>query len=633
MRRFSQWFAMLAALICLAALPASAQKTTVDPNTIKSPKPEEDASDLRLAQLVTYEARRKSVLTILTDLSEKTGVALKAGKNNKDWQVRDLKMNVFAKDVPLSALMSSIARAMKFKWSRDGEEGEYSYRLYMDRKSIADAELKRQKEEQRLLDEQASKRQRLFAAFQGLANLKPEELEKLKQTDPFLYFAAKSGAGQSLGAFFEQVPVAVDALATGQEMSMNAGMLPPPAQQNLIRAMRDMHRIAGMLGDKAEFPEDVVNNPGAIDIRINAHLEEMRNRPEAGFMLGMMEIRGAGKHFGVPLMDPDSQMAKLIGKILVKSMDEGKPAEEAFRESQSEFMTAILADMKKVEFGEKPVEHPDEPALHEKIKIKPESRSLDDVLFALAEASKLNVVSDYFARRGLGAELGKIDGEQEAELKTVLDKIADAYRLNWEKHGDVLEFRNREWYHKRPLLIPEETLEAWRKAFRETGTLDIADLAQMAALDIERFSMNIMDDEVFSTGNIAGTIFPHRELLRMYASLDDAQRAMLFGEFGLDLRALTPEQWKQAEKLLSGRNPAFLQNADAHLTVAATRAPKGKQFEYTFTVTCTDQDKPIEWKFTTPEYKEPPKKEPKPAEPAGSDEPKTEPSKYKDERK
>lgn len=615
MRRYSLWFALFAALMCFAALPAYAQKTTVDPNTIKSPEPEEDTSDLRLAQLVTYEARRKSVLTILADLSEKTGVALKAGQNNKDWQVRDLKMNVFAKDVPLSVLMSSIARAMKFKWSRDGKAGEYSYRLYMDRKSIADAELKRQTEEQKLLADQASKRERAFDAFGKAGSLKPEELEKLKDSNPFLYFATKSGVGQSLGAFFEQVPVAVDALATGQEMSMNAGMLPPMAQQNLVRAMRDMHRIAGMLGDKADFPEDVVNNLGAIDIRINAHHEEMRNRPEAGFMVGMMEIRGGGRHFGVPLMDPDSHMAKLIGKALVRSMDEGKPANEAFRDMQTEFMTAIMADMKKVEFGEKPIEHPDEPALHEKIKLKPESRSLDDVLSALAEASKLNVVSDYLGRSGFGAELGKIDGEQEAELKTVLDKIADAYRLNWEKHGDVLEFRNREWYHKRPLLIPEETLEAWRKAFKETGTLDIADLAQMAALDIERFSMNVMDDEAFSTSNISGTIFPHREVLRMYAILDDTQRAMLFGESGLDLHALSPEQWKQAEKLLSGRNPAFLQNADARLTVAGTRVPKDKRFEYTFTVTCTDQDKPIEWKFTTPEYKEPPKKEPKPAEP------------------
>ena len=72
------------------------------------------------------------------------------------------------------------------------------------------------------------------------------------------------------------------------------------------------------------------------------------------------------------------------------------------------------------------------------------------------------------------------------ELKDALDKITHnslaPAQYNWECHAEVLELRDREWFKKYSAMIPEAQLAAWRKTLKETGTLDIDDLADVAEL-------------------------------------------------------------------------------------------------------------------------------------------------------
>jgi hypothetical protein len=114
--------AILILMLIAACLPVfAAGKVTVDPNASGAAvaKPDQDMeTDARLARRVTLSESRKCVSTILDDLTKATGVVFKAGYNNNDWQVRDRKMCVFAKDVPLVQIMNSISHVMKFKWSR-----------------------------------------------------------------------------------------------------------------------------------------------------------------------------------------------------------------------------------------------------------------------------------------------------------------------------------------------------------------------------------------------------------------------------------------------------------------------------------------------------------------------------------
>ena len=187
----------LIALISLLAVPALAQKTAVDPN--KSVKARAVDEDTRLAQKVTYQAARKTVSAILAELTKQTGVTLKAGINGQDWQVRDRKMNVFVKDVPLGDLMKSIARVMKFLWASGGKGDKRTYRLFMDRKTLLDAESLRMSDQERRDKEMADKRAKTLKDLANTDQLSPADLAKLKKDRPFAVlggeFRYRVGAG------------------------------------------------------------------------------------------------------------------------------------------------------------------------------------------------------------------------------------------------------------------------------------------------------------------------------------------------------------------------------------------------------------------------------------------------------
>ncbi|MDO8682834.1 MAG: hypothetical protein Q7N50_05065 [Armatimonadota bacterium] len=67
-----------------------------------------------------------------------SGVTRRAGASVQDWQVRDRKMNIFAKDLPLLSLMNSMARVMRFTWSKNAKVDPPIYRFYTDRRKISE---------------------------------------------------------------------------------------------------------------------------------------------------------------------------------------------------------------------------------------------------------------------------------------------------------------------------------------------------------------------------------------------------------------------------------------------------------------------------------------------------------------
>jgi len=608
-------------LIALMALPCAVLgqgKITVDPNAGGAPEAQEvDKTDKRLQQKITYEAKHETVLAIIEALSEKTGVDLRAGINKQDWQVRDRKMSIFAKDTSLASLMNSISRVMKFKWSREGEDPtKWVYRVYMDRKTLLDAESRKAREEERTRKNEQTKRAGAIQAYSDAATMSPAELEKLKETNPFLYIVGKSNMAGSMGQFFGEAPMVAEAFTTGQPLTVSGANLSPAAQQGLLKSMQSIWKLeqqfSGSRRSSKPFPEDLASNLDKVSIRVNRSKEDMQGlMPQMGFMLGDLTMSYGGKDVGVPLIDPDSNMAKMIGKMLLRSQEEGKGIDELADENMGkEFMAAMTKDMKSVQTGEAPPEHPDDLALHAKVKLKVDGMKLDDVQAALAKASGLTIVSDSF-----GWSMGMMGttkiGEDEQEIRAILDKIEEGYRENWEKHGSTLEFRDREWYRKRAAQIPEAWLEGWRDTLKKTGTLDIGDLAQIAMLTQEQLMVNVINDEALSQTQLFSSIFGAREPLRLYAQFSDAQRTALFSESGLDARSLSPEQWAQLDKAISPRNAAFLQSPDTQITLAATRTAKDKQFEYKLTATSSDEPKPMEFSFTTPKYVEPKKPEPK----------------------
>lgn len=600
-------------LIALCSPAFAVGKVTSDPNAKAAPAIETPPADLttdaRLAQKVTYEGSKKMVSTILADLSKSTGVTLKAGRNSSDWQVRDRKMNIFAKDVPLSQLMSSIARVMKFKWEISGEKGAYAYRLFMDRRSLLDAEAQRVREEQKAEEERTKRRAEGLAQYYKIGSYTKEELARMKTESPFMYFVANSGLGRGAEKFFMEQPAALEAIASGQRMEVRGSSLSPAGQAGLAAAIRNMTELETKFGgSKRTLPDDLNAKMRGATVQINNNLEMMQNFPGGKMMLAEIRIQYDGGHAEIPFIDPDSSVAKMVGKALIRCQEENIPMSEAMKDMDQQFMADIVKEFKADQGGEPLNEHPDDPALKKKVTLKQESPKLERVEQALADASKLTVVSDSFGSNRYLAT-GSLPGT-EMELKALLDKIGDAYTYNWAKQKSVLEMRDRNWFKKRAAQIPEAWLETWRQEMIKTGTLDIDSMSQIAILTPEQLTANIMSDEAL--GQVIGFIYGSRELLRTYASLSTDQRAMIFTAQGLNLDSLTRDQRTQAVSALRAAGLSGMLEKPGRLFLVGTRKADGKRFTYSFKLSDGDKSDNVTTPFMTPAYTPPPK----PAEPA-----------------
>ncbi|MGC8861372.1 MAG: hypothetical protein ACP5R5_01205, partial [Armatimonadota bacterium] len=414
--------------------------------------------------------------------------------------------------------------------------------------------------------------------------------------------------------FLRQTPAVAEALTAGRGLNISAGTLSPDAQQWLLKAMQQVWQFENKMADmERPFPDDIANNIGQVNVSVNRHIEFMEAVPRGRtLLLGALSMSYGSRDITISILDPEGEIAKLLGKALVKSEEEGLPLRDAIRGLEFEATKIFQAETKKADDGEPEPEHPDEPELHTKIKFKPEDRRLPAVQAELAKASGLSVVSDSY---GPGLAIAQFSGE-ETDLKTILDRIATAYQCNWEKHGSILEFRDRKWYEKRAGLVPESLLESWRQTLKKTGTLDIADLVQVASLTTAQAFANLMtEDEAFQRAQLLGIWIGSRDVLRLYGSLTETQQAAVFARGGLDLQALTPEQWILAEKLISSKNASYLADPEIPVTLSAKRTPYENRFRYVFTVAAEGMD-PLEWSFTTPLYREP---QPKASAPATSD--------------
>lgn len=581
------------ALSCAAANLSVGEKITVDPNVGPPTKPAADRTDGRLAQKITYEARHKRVCIVLDDLRKMTGVTLRAGYNEKDWQVRDRKISVFANKVPLANLMNSIAHAMRFKWSRNSEVDPPTYRLYMDRKVLLGAEAQEVRKRERQNRELAQKRKKALDVYRAAARLEPTELERLKQESPFAYAMVSGGAADLLESLVREVPAAAQVMDSGGEVTLSVSDLTPEGKQVLARGVAGLLAWRKPLGFwSPKRGKDHQPDLESAEIMLNTNAWE--NQP---WTLGNLAVTWDGDGTDMPILDPESDIARAIGGLLAKA--ETGPLEDGDSAVLGEqFQRAWSRRPKKEDPGEPVAEHPDDPDLLKQIDMRlAEPRFLDDALAALSKASSLAVVSDSFSWTRSYCR-----ADERVQIKTALDRIARHCRLNWEKQHGVIEFRDRDWLANRSKQIPEEWLERWRRLFKKNGTLDLPILAEIARLTPEQLDVNLTRDEVLELA--CWDVYHHREFLLMYQSLTDDQRAALFSK-GLDVGTLTPDQRGGVDELIARCRSTPLNIGDTPVMLTATRAKEGRVFSYTFTVATPDDAEVANWEVRTPQYREP----------------------------
>lgn len=553
MRKLS--FVILISVLVLIPLLVHAQKITVDPNasgTSAAQKIEQSPLDIdpRLVKKVSCWVKRKPLHTIIEDLSSQTGISLKSGYTNDDWQVRARKMNVFAKDVPLRDLMRSISHVMKFKWQVNKRETGTSYRLLMDRRTLTGAEADKLRSEAKFNEEVKKRRVKLVDSVMSNGSLTPAEIEKLKSENPYLYSLEKSGAAGFMRGLFSECPEAKQAVIDGDAVYPDVKKLSPATQKLMYQAVRG--RLEKFNGNTDKLPADMEKSISDAWLRVYCKPFFTPSRQERLSDWGAIGIKYGPEleYYSIAsLSDQDDKAINLEEKAVQEKHDTGCSWQEAFQKYQSDFSSANaeldeLVD--KCRPGEALIEHVDEPWQHEKIKIdyqKPPVK-LRDILELIASASSRTIVSDDFITSHGTLELSK--GEH--EIGKLLADIAKQFYYNWDKPEDALELRSRDWFLKRDLQIPDEWVKTWSDNTKKNGYISLDDMVSIALLNKDQLDENLSEDKVlgteFMTREIWGTVRYNSDVMGLYRVLDAKQKKMLEDGLGVNLRAVTPEQEK-----------------------------------------------------------------------------------------
>jgi len=126
--------ALLAILALLTSLTSSASdNTVVNPTTnvpLSSSKGATKVSDERLAKKITYFSGYVRLSDAVSRISRLCGISIATGRNQGDWQVRDMPVIICANDIQLGRLLQFMADAYSLTLSRSEVKGVYSYRLF-----------------------------------------------------------------------------------------------------------------------------------------------------------------------------------------------------------------------------------------------------------------------------------------------------------------------------------------------------------------------------------------------------------------------------------------------------------------------------------------------------------------------
>lgn len=592
----------LVALFLLANVSRAEGLITVDPNQSGAAKQRSsDKIDPRLAQKITYSAKAKMVSEILDELTRMTGVTLNAGYNKQDWQVRDRKMVIFVKDLPLAELMNSIARVMKFNWSKNIDADPPTYRLYMNRELLLEANKLLREQEQKLEKEKATLRAEQLDNMLNADKMTPEEVAETKEKNPRLYIWNKSGGAQSLRELCEAYSDIRNALVNRSELIISMQSLPPHAQ-SVVPALLDALNKERRYHLGEELPvNDIDKLIDCATLVINPSAYSRDDDPVLGrYDLGGLLFVTDGTGLGTAIPNPDDLASNAGMQIGIKSVDDGQNRIDVARDMDQRIDEAALKQMQQDETGEPLVEHEEDPELDVKVKLGTEKPFLQEYQEALAKESSYCIVSDFFTTR----EAYQAIRQDELEISQILRMIQDGFHYNWEKHGSVLEFRDRYWYCKRSETIPESWLADWRKTLKETGTMTFDQLAKVSQLSPGQYWTSINEDEALNM-NMALSEYvldPNSgALFGAYLSLNNDARKMLFSESGLSLDIL-PADVLTVLKRQAVMRPECCNVSPGDVRLRVFKQKFGEEWYHCFSFSSDNIGEPIIIKYVIPRY-------------------------------
>lgn len=539
----------IAALITLSVCTATLAQDAPAAATSENPQ----KPDPRLDQKVTYRAVAKPIRIVLDELSQKTGVQLDCGANLKDWQVRDRKVSIFVKDMPLRDLSIVIADVLHFTWSRETSEDTYSYRLFQDIRAKQKEKALRNLEEEGLV----KLRQKAINEIDGLDALSSLQLSRLKTDSPFLFGLAREPLGKALRTFIHTVPYAEDALNNGTELTVDASRLSVEASQATKLLAMALDAYYRRLYNATWTPlSEIPDQLGTVRIAINPlsqqgemDKEERARNIVGNFRVSLASIYAPGtvgssdSDIAVDLYNPKSKMAKTVGLGLIQSQDSGTPAA---------METNPVADTETEQTAAEREDSAENPGAGEetvkKIKLDiMQPATLDTVLEEIANKADLQIISDCFDRDPIG-----VYGHYEGELQPFVKKLAKLAKVQFGTSGRVVAVVDNKWYIKRSWAVADDWIDYWNEQIKK-GRFDLDDAAKIASLTDDQIVHTILHEPRLA--NCVKGALNEREALQFYNVLSSGQKQALITNTGLDPAGLRRDQMPHFSKIFTRAMP------------------------------------------------------------------------------
>ena len=527
--------------------------------------------DSRLQQQVTYTARGITVAEVLAELTQSTGVVMGAGQDENDWTTRDRKLVVHVKDMKLADLMHEIAAILRFNWTRGGEAPKWTYRLSQDKQQRDEQQSLRSATEDASTRQLREKRESALSDLVNLGSLSAADAESLKTADPWRYVLATEPLGSDVARFFGAFPDARNAFIQGFEVGFPVSQLSPDLQAVVRRIAESYDSLTHSIG-ASEDHSDLLAKFAKLQITINRDFTGRADDVLSKSLLGRISIGIGSEFIDVPLFDPSSAMGKALGAAIVR-LQSGASKEEVAKQLQAAIAQAVRSTSVKHETSR---DISSDPALKRSVRLFEVDAvaSLPMALESLALNSRMNVISDYFP----SVDAPIIPAGQKP-LGEQLEIIADTYGSNWEKAGDTLRFRDKQWFGKRAWEVPEAWITYWIERGKVNKGFLLEDLVQIGNLRDDQIDHTIMANRQL-IGYGAGDAARNRQILRFYALLTEDQRKSVF-DGQLQANSLDDAQWEALRKALATKGAAYAAVQKGSQVIKLTQTATSPA-EYTF---------------------------------------------------
>ena len=557
-------------------------------------------SDTRLNQKVTYSAQIKPVHEVLSDLAAMTGVTFYCGSNSKDWLVRDRKLIIFVKDVPLGSLKESIARVLKMKWKDTDDEGKLSYRLIQDQKALTDEEKRQKKIIDAARNEHYKRSKQALDNMINTANMSPSQLENLRETEPYLYLLVTTGIANFAKTLVNEVPAAGTALLGGEHAEISNSQITPNVRRSIEQALDGSARVfSSVMKADSKAINGFKNNLSDISISINNKFNYTEGLKYSVGGYVVIRMGNKTKYFQY---FPKPKTFDSFASAVLKSQEQSANFFDILGSMSYTLSKAYKDNLFDTDTTEKPIEHPDDPLLLKDIQIKDKYSKFREYLSELSNEANINIVSDSFGYY-MRASQSKRIAFQKASIFDYLESVGSRFNENWDKKDNIIEYRNKEWFKKRALLIPDELLNAWKDKFAATGTLDIEDLSQMAQLGVEKCFENIYSDELLNNSDVFGRLSEIFDILTFYAQMTNQQKQILFSNHGILIKSTDEDI--EMPYALRGYNFENNTNSNNSIYLTGSVQPIDGCYKYIFTFKNGDSKTLLEQTMYSPKYQLP----------------------------